>query len=465
MSVPKTPLSRQQIIGLTALTFAIFLIANDFTAFSVAIPAIEKHFNSDISTVQWVINGYALVFGVLIVTGGRLADMFGRRRLFFIGTSIFIFFSVLGGLAVDDWMLLGSRALMGVGGALMWPAILGMTYQLMPEDRAGQAGGLIMTVCGFANSVGPLLGGFFTDFLSWRWIFFINFPIALIAMLVSWRVIEDDRPEGIEGRVDYGGIVSLSLCLLTLLLALDFVTDAGIRNPLIIGLFVVSVLLFTTFAWIESNTRSDPLIPADVATSWRFFTVGMTTLLLSVIFVSMLLYIPQFLIKELGFSAVWSGVGLLPVMVTYGIVSYIAGRLFEIMGAKVILSAAAIFLGLGMFLLSGLLEQSRYLHLVPGMIFLGMGLGLFFPTITTAAVTAVGSSRSSLAAALIFMFQIIGGAIGLAMNTTIVALAPSLAEGIDRAFSVNAYLALAALLVCILFVKGKPAKRGPVASG
>lgn len=405
----KTPLSRKKVIALAALTIAIFLIANDFTAFSVAIPAMEKQFNSDLSTVQWVINGYALVFGVLIVTGGRLADMFGRRKLFFIGTSIFIFFSVLGGLAVDDWMLLGSRALMGVGGALMWPAILGMTYQIMPVDRAGQAGGLIMTVCGFANSVGPLLGGFFTDFLSWRWIFFINFPIALIAMFVSWRVIEDDRPESSGEKVDYGGIVSLSVCLLTLLLALDFVVDVGIGSPMIIGLLLASTLFFIAFAWIEANTGSNPLIPADVATNWQFFTVGITTLLLSVTFVSMLLYIPQFLIKELNFSAVWSGAGLLPVMLTYGIVSYIAGRLYEIMGAKVILSAAAIFLGFGMFLLSSLLEHSRYLHLVPGMISLGVGLGLFFPTITTAAVTAVGSNRASLAAALVFMFQIIGG--------------------------------------------------------
>ncbi|WNZ55558.1 MFS transporter [Microbulbifer sp. MKSA007] len=176
MAASKTPLSRSQIIGLTALSLAVFLVANDFTAFSVAIPAMEKHFNADISTLQWVINGYALVFGIFIVTGGRLADMFGRRRLFFVGTSIFVFFSVLGGLAVNEWMLLGSRALMGVGGALMWPAVLGMTYQIMPDDRAGQAGGLIMTVCGFANSVGPLLGGFFTDFLSWRWIFLLTYP-------------------------------------------------------------------------------------------------------------------------------------------------------------------------------------------------------------------------------------------------------------------------------------------------
>ncbi|BBM02076.1 MFS transporter [Microbulbifer sp. GL-2] len=146
-----------------------------------------------------------------------------------------------------------------------------------------------------------------------------------------------------------------------------------------------------------------------MATNWQSFTVGITTLLLSVTFVSMLLYIPQFLIKELNFSAVWSGAGLLAVMLAYGIVSYIADRLYEIMGAKVILSAAAIFLGFGMFLLSSLLEHSHYLHLVPGIISLGVGLGLFFLTITTVAVTALGSNRANLAAALVFMFQIIGG--------------------------------------------------------
>lgn len=158
MTETRTPLTKTQFLGLLALSLAVFLIANDFTAFSVAIPAMEKEFNSDITTAQWVINGYTLVFGVLIISGGRLADMFGRRRIFFIGTAIFVFFSLLGGLAVDMWMLLISRALMGIGGAMMWPAILGMIYGLMPEDRSGLAGGLIMTVCGASNAIGPMLG-------------------------------------------------------------------------------------------------------------------------------------------------------------------------------------------------------------------------------------------------------------------------------------------------------------------
>src|SRR5262252_9005908 len=161
-----------------AMGVAVFIVANDFTALAVALPAIEKQFDSDVSTVQWVINAYALTFGVLIVVGGRLADMFGRKRIFLLGAAVFAGFSLLGGFAQSaDW-LIGCRALMGVGGALMWPAILGMTYAALPESKAGLAGGLILGAAGIGNAVGPMFGGILTEALSWRWIFFMNVPIA-----------------------------------------------------------------------------------------------------------------------------------------------------------------------------------------------------------------------------------------------------------------------------------------------
>lgn len=154
MADVEQPLGKAELLGLGAMALAVLVIANDFTALSVALPAIEADFDADVTTVQWIITGYALVFGVLIVTGGRLADMFGRRRVFFLGSAIFAAFSVLGGLAADTWMLLGARGAMGVGGAMMWPAILGMTYALTPKARAGLAGGLILGSAGFGNAVG-----------------------------------------------------------------------------------------------------------------------------------------------------------------------------------------------------------------------------------------------------------------------------------------------------------------------
>jgi len=181
---------RGTVLALAAMAVAVLVIANDFTALSVALPSIEVDLHTDLSTVQWVINAYALVFGVLIVTGGRLADMFGRRRMFVVGAGIFAGFSVLGGVAPDDLWLIGCRAAMGIGGALMWPAILGMTFALLPASRAGLAGGLIMGAAGFGNAIGPLLGGVLTDELSWRWIFFLNLPIAAFAVWVTLRAIK-----------------------------------------------------------------------------------------------------------------------------------------------------------------------------------------------------------------------------------------------------------------------------------
>ena len=154
------------VMALVAMGLGVFVIANDFTALNVALPAIEGDLDADVGTVQWVINAYALVFGMAIVSGGRLADMFGRRRVFFIGSILFAAFSALGAAAPDLGVLIGARVGMGVGGALMWPAILGMTFAALPESKAGLAGGLILGVAGIGNAVGPLLGGALTEALE-----------------------------------------------------------------------------------------------------------------------------------------------------------------------------------------------------------------------------------------------------------------------------------------------------------
>ena len=228
---PGDRMTRGTVMALVAMSLAVFVVANDFTALSVALPTIERQFNADVSTVQWVINAYALVFGVLIVTGGRLADMFGRKRMFFVGAGIFAVFSVLGGLAPDVGWLIAARALMGIGGALMWPATLGMTYALLPESKAGLAGGLIVGVAGIGNAVGPLIGGALTDLASWRWVLLINLPIAAIACFVTWREVRRPRGRLERGRIDYWGITTLSLGLTALLVALDQGGDWGFGDP------------------------------------------------------------------------------------------------------------------------------------------------------------------------------------------------------------------------------------------
>jgi EmrB/QacA subfamily drug resistance transporter len=447
-------LDRAAMLGLVAMGLAVLVIANDFTALSVALPAMEAELATDVTTVQWVINGYALVFGVLIVTGGRLADMFGRRRIFFIGTALFAVFSVVGGFAPNVGMLLASRALMGVGGALMWPAILGMTYALLPPSKAGLAGGLILGAAGFGNAIGPLIGGLLTDTLGWRWIFFLNLPVAAFAILVTYRIVNDDPGSVTDHRIDYGGMAALSFGLVALLLALDEGTDRGWTNPLIVALFVVSVLALAAFVVVERGADDKALVPRDVLGNRTFFAACIAVLLMSAIFFATLLFLPQFMAKRLGFSAVQSGAGLLPMMGTFALTSFIAGPLYGRLGPKVIVSLGAAFLVGGIFVLSFVKSTTTYDGLIAGMVVLGIGVGLFYSSITTAGVTALDPSRSSLAGGIVYMFQIAGGSIGLGLNTALVVTAPTLAEGMHRAFLVDAVLAVCGLVVSVLFIGG-----------
>ena len=412
-------MNRATWLALGAMAMSVFVIANDLTALSVALPQIEQDFDSDVSTVQWVVSAYALVFGVLIVTGGRLADMLGRRRIFFIGAAIFAGFSVLGGAAQSDIWLIVCRALMGVGGAMMWPAVLGMTYDILPADRAALAGGLIIGSAGFGNAAGPLLGGVLTDVLSWRWILFVNLPIAALACFVTWRSVHESKGAGAEEGIDVPGVVTLSVGLVALLLALDQVTKWGWSDPRILALFAGCVLFLIAFAFVERRAGERALVPREVMANRAFRAACLTTLCMSAVFFVVLLYLPQFMQKILGYSPLEAGVGLLPLMGVFAIVSFAAGPLYEHIGAKATVSMGAAAVTLGIFLISLIGRDSGWAALVPGMVVTGAGIGLFYSAITTAAVTAVDPSRTSLAGGIVYMFQVAGGSVGLGLTTTV----------------------------------------------
>lgn len=447
-------LSKATILGMIAMGVAVLVVANDFTALSVALPAIERDLHVDVTTVQWIINGYAMVFGVLIVTGGRLADMFGRRRVFTAGATIFAVFSLIGGLAPSIWLLLASRFLMGVGGAMMWPAILGMTYGLLPPSKAGLAGGVILGAAGFGNAVGPLLGGVLTDSVGWRWIFFVNLPVAAAAIVITLLVVPRDEIRKDRGQIDYLGTLLLSAGLLAMLLALDWGLDVGWTAPLIVVLFSVAAVALLVFLFVERRAGDSALVPDKVLQNRTFLAAGIATLLASAIFFATLLYLPQFMSKNLGFSAMGSGAGLLPMMGTFMVTSFIAGRLYETLGPKYIVTLGAILLGAGMILLSGISATAGYNQLLLGMVVLGMGVGLFYSSVTTAAITALDPSQASLAGAIVYMFQIAGGSIGVGLNTAIVVSASSMPEGIHTAFLVDGILAMGSAVVALLFVGG-----------
>jgi EmrB/QacA subfamily drug resistance transporter len=407
------------VMALIAMGLGVLVIANDFTALNVALPAIEQDFNVDVGTVQWVINAYCLVFGMAIVTGGRLADMFGRRRVFFLGSAIFAAFSLLGGVAQDSAWLIATRVGMGIGGALMWPAILGMTYAALPESKAGLAGGLILGAAGIGNAMGPLLGGVLTDELSWRWIFFLNVPIAAFAVLVTWAKVHQPTPEAADERIDYPGIVTLSTGLLLLLLAFDQAADWGFGDWRVIAMLIAAALLVVVFARVEPRMRQSALIPADVIRNSQFRSVCAAVLLMSAVFFATVLYVPQFMEKILDYSALKAGVGMVPMLGSFAVVAFIAGPLYGRLGAKLTITAGAVAFTLGPFLLSLIDADSTYASLVAGLVITGVGAGLFIPSVTTAGVTALDPSRASLAGGLIYMFQIAGGALGLGITTAI----------------------------------------------
>jgi EmrB/QacA subfamily drug resistance transporter len=412
-------MERGVIVALAAMAAGIFVIANDVTALSVALPDIEREFDSDLSTVQWVINAYALVFGVLIVTGGRLADLFGRRRIFFIGSAIFAGFSLLGALAPSAAWLIACRALMGIGGAMMWPATLGMTYAALPESKAGLAGGLIIGSAGFGNAAGPLIGGAITDSIGWQWVLVLNLPVAGVACLATWYAIHQPPVESEDRRVDYAGIATLTTSLVALLLALDQVTDWGWSDPRVLALFGIFVVLLAAFAVIERRAGAGALVPSDVMGNKGFRAVCAAVLLMSATFFAALLFLPQFMQKVLDYNPLEAGAGLLPMMATFAAVSFAAGPLYGRLGAKVVVSAGAVCLAVGPFLISQIDSGSGYLALVPGMVVLGLGVGLFYSSVTTAGVTALDPSRSSLAGGIVYMFQVAGGSIGLGLTTAI----------------------------------------------
>jgi EmrB/QacA subfamily drug resistance transporter len=437
------------------MSMSVLVIANDFSAVNVAIPTMEKDFDTGVNTIQWVVNAYALTFGVMIVTGGRLADMFGRRRAFFIGTAIFASMSALGGAAQSEAWLIATRVLMGIGGALMWPAILGMTFALLPAEKAGLAGGIILGAAGLGNAIGPLIGGVLTDTLSWRWIFFLNVPISAFAVFVTYRLVKVEEPEVEEQGIDYPGIAAISVGLVSLLIALDQVDDWGWGDPRVVAMLALAAVLIAAFVPIERRAGMSALVPRAVMRNESFRASCVAITLMSATFFAALLYLPQFMQKHLDYSPLEAGVGVLPFLGTFAVVSFIAGPLYNRVGAKPLAVLGAACITIAPFAFSQVSEGSGYSSLVAGMLILGIGIGSFYPTATTAGVTSVDESQSSLAGGILYMCQIAGGAIGLGLTTTVFSAQDTFVDGIQAAFRLDAALSFLGFLVALLFVGGR----------
>ncbi len=428
------PIGRQARWALVATGVAVFAVAIDFTAPTVALSRIERDLDSDLSTVQWVLNAYSLTLSVLIVLAGRLADMHGRRRLFFIGASGFAVASLAAALAPGIAVLLAARVVMATGAALMWPAVLGMTVQALPASRRALAGGLVIGVAGVGNAIGPLIGGALTQGASWRLVFAVNIPLALLAIWLTKRYVHQPFEPDPDARLDPGGVALLAVGLVALLLALDFAADGDLLRPISLALLGLFVVMLAAFVAVERRVGERALLPRDVMGDRTFRATCVAGIFMSIPLFAVMLFLPQYFSKVQGYGAFAAGVALLPLMVAFALTSFVAAANAERVDRWLLASIGAAAQCVGIFMLSFLDSSDGYLSALGGMVVLGIGIGLFNSAATAAAVTSLHESRASLGGAVLYMFQVAGGTVGLALTTAVFALVShqSLQSDVDQ---------------------------------
>jgi EmrB/QacA subfamily drug resistance transporter len=397
-----------------------FMLVLDITVVNVALPHIQASLGFSASGLAWVVNGYVVTAGGLLLLGGRLADIVGRRRMFLIGVLLFAVASATCGAAVDPGMLVASRFLQGAGEALAAPASMGLIAVLFsdPQERI-KALGLWGGIAGLGGTLGTVISGVLVNYLSWRWIFYINLPIAIFALLVVPRLVSESKMVREDGRPDYQGALTGTLGLIALVDGLLAAANhpwgsPRVMVPLLGGLFLLAVMV-----WIESRSEA-PLIPLSFFNNRTRVTTNVTTLFFSSGFFSYFFLLTLFEQKVLHYSAIRSGLSYLPFGITIGIGIGLGTAIMPRVGVKRLLGTAFMICAVGLWLSSGISTDTQYWSgIVPGMVVLGFGSGLSFPSIGNASLHEVTVQDSSLASGVQAAFQQIGGAIGLSVFVTL----------------------------------------------
>ncbi len=421
-------------LRIVTLMIAAFTIGTDFTGALLLVPRIENAFGADITTTQWVLNIYALVFAMGMVAGGRLGDMYGRRRFLLIGLGIFIVASAACLFAPSIGWLIGARALQGVGAAMMWPCILAYGATIGPADDRGLVMGLILAGITSGNVIGPLISGVVVSMGDWRLFFLVNAVFASTAAVLVSRALPKERLEKATERVDFAGITTLSLATLALLYALDVGASWGWSSTLILGLFVLSLVLFVVFPLVEKRV-SDPTVPVALMHNREFILALWTNaLLIPAIFIAFL-YFPQYMQKVLGWTVLEASIGMVPLMVLLSVGSIVSGRYYKVYGPKRLLLTGYTLVTLGAATILFINRDWEYFGVLPAMLLMGFGASISVGSAGTATVSAVAPKRAGLAGGLSFMLHLTYGAIGVAVATAIMYATnlSSLASGLAQA--------------------------------
>ena len=455
-------------LALAVLGVAYLMVVLDVSIVNVALPSIQTDLGFSPEDLQWVVSGYALTFGGFLLLGGRLGDVLGRRRLFMIGLAAFAVFSALCALSQTDTMLIVARLLQGAGAALLAPSVFSITLVTFEEgsDR-NKALGILGAIAGAGAAIGVLLGGVLTEYAGWEWVFWINVPIGLITLFFVPRFVRESRIEGMARNFDALGAVCVTASLLLLVFGLTQANQVGWTSAQTIGVLAASAVLMAIFLFIEARNRH-ALMPLSFFKRRTPTGANIVGLLLGTIVFSMFFLLSLYMQQVLGFSALKTGVGYLAVALTAVVASGVAQALVTRMGVKPILAVGMTFILAGLIWFTQIPVDGSYLvNLFGGFMLIGIGLGFSFVPVSIAALAGVPPQEAGLASGLINTSQQIGGALGVAILTTVsttrtenlvsdgTSQPQALTDGFALAFWVAAGFAVVAILATLFTIKGE----------
>ena len=398
---------------LIAVSVATFMLLLDITVVNTALPSIENDLNASFTELQWVVDAYVLTLAAVVLTAGSLSDRFGRRRVFAIGLAIFSLASLLAGLAPDPTFLNLSRALQGIGGAIMFAVSLALIAQEFPAGRErGAAMGVFGATIGVAVAIGPLVGGALTDALGWESVFFLNVPIGLAAIAVTYLRLRESRDPNAT-RVDWAGLVTFSGALFLLVLALLRGNEEGWGSTLIVSLLAGTAALMVAFIAAERRVP-EPMLPLGLFRSRSFTGVQLAAFAVSGSMFALFLYLTLYLQSFLGLSPLEAGIRYLPITIASFVAAPIAGALLSRVQARFMMATGLGLAATGLFLMAGLDMTSEWTALLAGFLVAGVGVGLLNPVIADVALSVVPKEKSGMASGLNDTFRQVGVAVGIA---------------------------------------------------
>jgi EmrB/QacA subfamily drug resistance transporter len=451
---------RRQSIMLSVILVTQLMVILDATVVTIAMPQIQHALGFSPSSLSWVQNAYALAFGGLMLLGARAGDILGRRRVFLAGVSLFTVASLLGGLAGTDELLLAARALQGVGAAVAAPAVLTLLVTTFPEGPSRmRALSYYSLVSSGGGSVGLILGGMLTEWVSWRWGLFVNVPIG-IALVIAARRYLVETPTS-TGRFDASGALTSTLGITAIVYGLIRVGTHGWDNPAAIVAFVAGVVLLAAFVAVERRAEQ-PITPLRLFLDRDRSLAYLTMLLVVSTMFGMFFFLSQFLQGVLAFSPLEAGLAFLPLTALLFSTVRVVPRLVQRIGGGPLMLIGSVLLVGGMLWLTRIGETSGYLTALVGpLVMFGLGAGLVFVPLTNRALTGVLPQDAGAASGLLNVLQQVGGALGLAILVTVFgtssrSAAPgthALAEGIGAAFVASLVFAVLTFAVVLLSVR------------